>query len=284
MIQENQIALAVQPWGVAAADPRHRASDHGHRAGRRRHRPGRCRHRPWARRTSERPSRHLRSVGRRTCASRSMPPATTSSIDVSFAIAPGEVLGLVGESGSGKTTVGPRAARSRPARRRTSRAASVLIGDFDILGMDEDERRDVRGRPGLVRPAGSGRVAQPGAAHRHPAARDARGPRLRSSGDERRDRVAEMMREVALPDDAELPAALPARALRRPAAARRPGDGVRLPAPADRPRRADHRPRRHHAGARARDGPRPGRRPTAPPRSTSATTSRSSRTLARASR
>ena len=73
---------------------------------------------------------------------------------------------------------------------------------------------------------------------------------------ERDARIAEMMREVALPDDDELPAPLPARALGRPAAAHRPGDGVRLPPARDRARRADDRPRRDDAGARARHGAR----------------------------
>ena len=65
------------------------------------------------------------------------------------------------------------------------------------------------------------------------------------------------MREVLLPDDAGVPAPLPAPALGRPAAARRPRHGVRLPAAGDRARRADDRPRRDHPG------PRPGHRPRA---------------------
>ena len=92
-----------------------------------------------------------------------------------------------------------------------------------------------------------------------------------ANGDARRERVAEMMREVLLPDDPAVPAPLPARAVRRPAAAGRPGDGVRLPAARDRAGRADHRPRRDHPGARARLGARADRAAPAPPRSTSAT-------------
>ena len=41
-----------------------------------------------------------------TCGSTSRERATISSTTFSFAIQPGEVLGLVGESGSGKTTAG----------------------------------------------------------------------------------------------------------------------------------------------------------------------------------
>ena len=54
-----------------------------------------------------------------------------------------------------------------------------------------------------------------------------------------------------------VPGPLPAPALRRPAAARRDRDGVRLPAERDRLRRADDGPRRDHAGARAGDRARP---------------------------
>ena len=50
---------------------------------------------------------------------------------------------------------------------------------------------------------------------------------------------------------AGVPAPVSASAVGRPATARRPGDGVRLPPVGDRARRADDRPRRQHAGARA---------------------------------
>ena len=65
------------------------------------------------------------------------------------------------------------------------------------------------------------------------------------------------MSEVLLPSHAGVPPALPAPALRRPAAARRPGDGVRLPPIGDRARRADHRPRREHPGHVLDDRARP---------------------------
>src|SRR5262252_1369394 len=119
--------------------------------------------------------------------------------DVSFEIARGEILGGVGESGSGKTTVG--LALLGHARRGLRIAGgSVLLGDRDILTLDEEQLRRLRGS--LV-----SYVPQDPASSLNPALRigtqlrevvEAHGnqPDSAVSG-----RVAEMMREVALPDD-----------------------------------------------------------------------------------
>jgi peptide/nickel transport system ATP-binding protein len=65
--------------------------------------------------------------------------------DVSFRIEPGEVLALIGESGSGKTTIG--LALMGYARRGCRIAGgSVRIGETDVLGLSDAERRDLRGR------------------------------------------------------------------------------------------------------------------------------------------
>ena len=65
--------------------------------------------------------------------------------DVSFRIQPGEVLALIGESGSGKTTIG--LALMGYARHGCRIAGgSVRIGDTDVLGLGEAERRQLRGR------------------------------------------------------------------------------------------------------------------------------------------
>ena len=69
--------------------------------------------------------------------------------------------------------------------------------------------------------------------------------------------MREALGEVAAAVRRRVPAPLRAPALRRPAAARRDRDGVRLPPAGDRLRRADDRARRDDAGARARDDPRP---------------------------
>jgi peptide/nickel transport system ATP-binding protein len=65
--------------------------------------------------------------------------------DVSFRVEPGEVLALIGESGSGKTTIG--LALMGYARRGCRIAGgTVRLGDTDVLGLSESERRELRGR------------------------------------------------------------------------------------------------------------------------------------------
>jgi peptide/nickel transport system ATP-binding protein len=119
--------------------------------------------------------------------------------DVSFSIQPGEVLGLVGESGSGKTTAGL-ALLGHTRRGAEISAGSVLVGDRDVLKLGLAERRRLRGSVVSY-------VPQDPAAALNPALRI--GTQLMevleahafgSGQGERRDRIAEMMREVALPD------------------------------------------------------------------------------------
>src|SRR6266581_6861845 len=63
--------------------------------------------------------------------------------EVSFEIAPGEILGVVGESGSGKTTVG--LALLGHARRGLAIAGgSVLLGGRDILALSDEQLRRLR--------------------------------------------------------------------------------------------------------------------------------------------
>jgi peptide/nickel transport system ATP-binding protein len=120
--------------------------------------------------------------------------------DINFSIVPGEVLGLVGESGSGKTTVG--LALLGHARRGVEIAGgSVQIGDMNVLSLGPRERRNLRGRVVSY-------VPQDPAASLNPALRI--GTQLREvlethgfgeNDQARTDRLAEMMREVLLPDE-----------------------------------------------------------------------------------
>ncbi|MET9296483.1 ABC transporter ATP-binding protein [Streptomyces sp. NPDC003077] len=68
----------------------------------------------------------------------------TAAEDVTFDLAPGEVLGLVGESGSGKSTVGLAAMGLHdPARTRIT--GSVEVGGTPVTGAPEATLRAVRG-------------------------------------------------------------------------------------------------------------------------------------------
>jgi peptide/nickel transport system ATP-binding protein len=119
--------------------------------------------------------------------------------EVSFEIARGEIFGVVGESGSGKTTVG--LAMLGHARRGLRIAGGMVqLGDRDILTLNEEQLRRLRGS--LV-----SYVPQDPASSLNPALRigtqlreviEAHGNQPDSAVTER---VAEMMREVALPDD-----------------------------------------------------------------------------------
>src|SRR6266487_698205 len=122
--------------------------------------------------------------------------------DVAFTIARGEILGVVGESGSGKTTVG--LALLGHARRGLRIAGgSVLLGDRDVLTLDEEQLRRLRGT--LV-----SYVPQDPASSLNPALRigtqlreviEAHGTHRDSAVSER---VAEMMREVTVRELATL--------------------------------------------------------------------------------
>jgi peptide/nickel transport system ATP-binding protein len=120
-------------------------------------------------------------------------------MDISLEIAPGEVLGVVGESGSGKTTVGL-SLLGHARRGLRIVGGTVLLGDQEILSLSQEQLRRLRGS--LV-----SYVPQDPASSLNPALRI--GIQLRealqahsSDGHGSHDeRIAEMMREVALSDD-----------------------------------------------------------------------------------
>ncbi len=85
--------------------------------------------------------------------------------DITFRVAPGQVLGLVGESGSGKSTVGV-ALLGLARKGLAHRGGRVCIDGVDILALT---RQGAAGRPrptGRLRAAGSRERPQPGATGR----------------------------------------------------------------------------------------------------------------------
>jgi peptide/nickel transport system ATP-binding protein len=64
---------------------------------------------------------------------------------LSFAVERGRTLGIVGESGSGKTVAGL-AVLGLHDRRRTRVTGEVLIDGRDVVGLDDEEVRTLRGR------------------------------------------------------------------------------------------------------------------------------------------
>jgi peptide/nickel transport system ATP-binding protein len=123
--------------------------------------------------------------------------------EISFAIAPGEVVGLVGESGSGKTTVAMALLGYARSGARIARG-SVRVGDVDVLSLGVAEQRALRGR--LV-----AYVPQDPSSALNPALRI--GTQLQelleihapgADREARRERVRETLAEAGLPPDDEL--------------------------------------------------------------------------------
>jgi peptide/nickel transport system ATP-binding protein len=154
--------------------------------------------------TDQLPATEAESTGGRAAVTvRDLRIETTRGVavvpDASFEIAPGEVLGVVGESGSGKTTVG--LSLLGHARRGLRIAGgTVMLGDQDILKMGDAELRRLRGSRVSY-------VPQDPASSLNPALRI--GTQLRevleahgqTDDKANAERLAEMMREVALSDD-----------------------------------------------------------------------------------
>jgi peptide/nickel transport system ATP-binding protein len=70
----------------------------------------------------------------------------TRAVDgVSFAIGPGETLGIVGESGCGKSVAALSVLRLLPPRLGRTVAGTVRFDGTDLLALSEAEMRDIRG-------------------------------------------------------------------------------------------------------------------------------------------
>ena len=174
----------------------------------------------------------------------------THGVDIvdrrSFDVAKGEALGRRGRVGLRQDDDGDGAPRLRQAG-DAHRRGRVQLGDEHLLAS--------RGARPAARRAGDASRSCPRTRRR----RSARG--CASAGRSRRcspshgfsdvdDRVREAFAAAPAPDRRRVPAALPAPALGRPAAARRDRDRVRVQARPDRHGRADDGPRRDHAGSR----------------------------------
>ncbi len=72
-------------------------------------------------------------------------PAFRAVDDVSFAVRPGEVMGLVGESGSGKTTIGRAVAGLLPIS-----GGSVSVGGVELSGLSQKQLRPLRRKVAIV--------------------------------------------------------------------------------------------------------------------------------------
>jgi peptide/nickel transport system ATP-binding protein len=112
--------------------------------------------------------------------------------DVSFALQPGEILGLVGESGSGKTTVGL-ALLGHCRRGLAIAGGTVRIGGRDLLALPEGALRSLRGRDVCYVPQDPATALNPALTVR---------TQLReclAARNEARARIAELLDEVKLP-------------------------------------------------------------------------------------
>jgi oligopeptide/dipeptide ABC transporter ATP-binding protein len=126
---------------------------------------------------------------------------------VAIDVRPGEVVGILGESGCGKSTLARALLRMLPPHAKCE-GGTILFRGSDLLGLSERELRAIRGReislipqdPALslnpVMTAGS-QIGEVLRAH------------LRLNGQQRRERVLELLREVGFEHPQEIYSAYP---------------------------------------------------------------------------
>ena len=155
----------------------------------------------------------------------------TRAVDgVSFAIGPGETLGIVGESGCGKSVAALSVLRLLPPRLGRTVAGSVRFEGIDLLALSEAEMRDIRGnRIAMIfqEPMTS---LNPVLTIGHQIAEALRVHKA-IGRKQARERAREMLELVRIPDAAEPPRRLSAPVLRRHAPARDDRHGARLQPP-----------------------------------------------------
>ena len=118
--------------------------------------------------------------------------------DVSMTVNRGEILGLVGESGSGKTTLG--LSLLRHLKRATHiTGGQVWVGERELASLTERQVRELRGRMVAYIPQSPASALNPAlrlGVQLAEALHDASSTRAQVD-----ERVREVLREVALPDD-----------------------------------------------------------------------------------
>ncbi|MGP4021528.1 ABC transporter ATP-binding protein [Saccharopolyspora sp. 5N708] len=129
---------------------------------------------------------------------RGVPSEAAIVADVSFTLAPGEILGLIGESGSGKTTLG--LAMLRYCKRGTRIAdGRIRVGDTDLTSLPPKQAAALRGRRVAYIPQSPGSALNPALKLYTQLAEGMH----EVSGAAARDRIKQVLTEVALPNDDE---------------------------------------------------------------------------------
>ena len=164
---------------------------------------------------------------------------------ISFDVAPGETLGIVGESGCGKSVTSLALLGILPRAGRVEDGHARFEGR-DLLALDDDELREVRGREIAM-------IFQDPMTSLNPVltiGRQLREPLETHFGLDRREAAprGRAPRPGGIPG-AKTAARLPAPVLRRHAAARDDRDGARVRAQDPDRRRADHGARRDDPGS-----------------------------------
>jgi oligopeptide transport system ATP-binding protein len=171
----------------------------------------------------------------------------TAVDNISFEVAAGETLAIVGESGSGKSVTSMSILRLIPSPPGRIENGEILFDGKDLLKLNEDEMRAIRGdriamifqdsmsslNPSIT--IGK-QIAEPITLHRN------------ASWKEAYEKARDLLSMVQIPDAQEPPLGVPAPVLGRHAPALDDRHGPGLPAQADHRRRTHHRPGRDGAG------------------------------------
>ena len=120
--------------------------------------------------------------------------------NISFEIAPGEILGLVGESGSGKTTVSM-ALLGHTRKGAVIETGSILIDGHQIVGAKEEDLRALRGGIIAYVPQDPGTALNPGLRISKQIVESLEKHHPEQSAEVHMARVREILTEVALPSD-----------------------------------------------------------------------------------